>query len=53
MNAYTGSNLVIDAVSGKITANQNIVLGYNETVCIECANTGGSKITYDNWNVIQ
>ena len=50
---YTDDRLTIDTVSGKITARQDILLGYNDTVCIECANTAGSIITYDNWNAKQ
>jgi hypothetical protein len=53
VNDYTGDHLTIDAVTGEITARQDVVLGYNDTVCIECANTAGSIITYDNWNAEQ
>jgi hypothetical protein len=35
-SAYAGSNLVIDASTGAITAKQDIDAGYVETVCIRC-----------------
>ena len=48
---YTDTNLVIDAVSGAITAKQNVDAGYVDIVCIKCLNTAGSFITHDNWTV--
>ena len=33
---YAGSNLVIDASTGEVTAKQNVDPGYIETVCISC-----------------
>lgn len=51
--AYTDGNIVIDATSGKISAKQNINAGHTQTVCIECENTAGSKVTHDDWTVRQ
>jgi hypothetical protein len=45
------SNLAITTSTGAITAAQNIDAGYEETVCIECSNPGGSSITYNTWKV--
>ena len=50
---YTAGNLVIDTVTGAITAKQNVDAGYVDTVCIKCLNTAGSFITHDNWTVTQ
>jgi hypothetical protein len=49
-SAYGGSNLVINS-AGLITSNQNVDAGFIETVCVECQNTAGSKVTQDNWKV--
>jgi hypothetical protein len=45
--------LRIDSSTGKIESKQNVDVGFTETVCIECGNADGSKITYDNWKVYQ
>jgi hypothetical protein len=50
-SVHGGTNLVIDTSTGAITAKQNIDVGYEETVCIECSNPGGSSITYNTWKV--
>lgn len=36
---------MIDSATGEITAKQNVGLGYSDTVCVECENTLGSKVT--------
>jgi len=38
-SAYTGTNLVINASTGKLEAKQNVQAGYDDTVCISCSNT--------------
>ena len=43
--AYTLNNIVIDATTGTVTAKKNVALGYEDTVCVKCANTAGSTIT--------
>jgi len=48
---YSGSNLVITSSTGRITSKQNVDAGFIETVCIECQNAAGSKVTQDNWKV--
>jgi hypothetical protein len=47
---YTGKELSIETKTGKITASHISISGYALTICVECSNTAGSKITYDNWN---
>jgi hypothetical protein len=49
----SSSNLAITTSTGAITAAQNIDAGYEETVCIECLNQGGSSITHTIWKVTQ
>jgi len=52
-DAYTAANLVIDATTGEVTGKKNVDAGYVDTVCVKCANTAGSTVTFDNWTVTQ
>jgi len=50
-SAYTLGNVVIDAVTGEVTAKQNVDPGYVDIICVECKNTATSTITFDNWMI--
>jgi len=50
---YVGTNLVIDATTGEVTAKKNVDAGYDDTVCVSCLNAHASVINFDNWKVEQ
>lgn len=36
-----------------ISAEQNLPMGYDETLCLECVNQHGSIAQHDNWRIQQ
>jgi hypothetical protein len=50
---YTNANLVINTVTGTITAKKNVDDGYVDEVCVVCKNNDLSVIQQDSWTVTQ
>jgi hypothetical protein len=52
VGAYSGK-ASIDSSTGAISIKQDEDAGYTETLCVECANSAGSTVQHDNWNIQQ
>lgn len=50
---YQGENLTIEPETGIIKAQQFIVGGWDEELCVQCENGSGSEVNYDGWKISQ